>query len=371
VENPIDPSLIRKPARLLLVLQDLKFGGTQRQVLELARRLDPTRFRPEIWLMAAGDDLVPLAREWGIPLTWLSRQRLVGPESLARLFLGLIRAPVDMLLLFTVVPNIWGRILGRLARVPLIVGNCRGGTSPRLQHERRLWPLADHILCNAAAIETVLSNHHRVPRRHLTVIPNGVDTDYFRPSGTGSSVGGPKVLSVARLVPDKDHDTLIRAFALAAARHPEAELWLVGEGPRQQAVERLAQRSLPPGKVRFFLGQTDLRPFLHQADLMALSSIHEALPNVVLEAMAAGLPVAATRVGGLPEAVVHGRTGWLVPPRDVTALGAALDQLLEDAETRTIFGRAGRERVKREFSLEVMVRRHEEVLQRLMGEIRA
>ena len=139
------PSPYFRPARLVFLLQDLKFGGTQRQVLELARRLDPARFRAEVWLLAAGDDLVSLAREWGLPLTWISRQEQVGPEALLNLWRQLRRGAMELLLPFTVMPNIWGRILGQLARVPGIVGNCRGGEAPRRQGERWLWPLADHI----------------------------------------------------------------------------------------------------------------------------------------------------------------------------------------------------------------------------------
>ena len=99
----------------------------------------------------------------------------------------------------TVVPNIWGRVLGRLARVPVIVGNCRGGGAPRRQHERWLWPLAHHLCATAAALKTVLTRRYGVPEARITVIPNGVDTDYFRP-GPGRrrglippwcSVGGP------------------------------------------------------------------------------------------------------------------------------------------------------------------------------------
>src|SRR5512141_1443710 len=103
--NPAAPG---PPARVVFLLQDLKFGGTQRQALELARRLDPSRFRPEIWLLAAGDDLVPQARDGGLPLTWLSRQEQVGPGALLNLWRRLRRGAVDLLLPFTVVPNIWG-----------------------------------------------------------------------------------------------------------------------------------------------------------------------------------------------------------------------------------------------------------------------
>ncbi len=232
-----------RPARLVFLLQDLQFGGTQRQALELARLLDPARFQVEVWLLAAGDDLAPLARDWGLPVVRLSRQERVGPAALARLWRRLKDQPVDLLMPLTVVPNIWGRVLGRLARVPVIVGNCRGGGAPRRQHERWLWPLAHHIICNSAALSRVLTRRYGVPEARLSVIPNGVDTDYFRPAPEAPRPYPAVVLSVARMVPDKDHDTLIRAFALAAPAFPQAQLWLVGEGPLLAAVRQLARRS--------------------------------------------------------------------------------------------------------------------------------
>ena len=349
------------PARIVFLLQDLKFGGTQRQALELARRLDPVRFRPELWLLAAGDDLVPLARQWGLPLSWLSRQAQVGPGGLLNLWRRLRRGGLDLLLPFTVVPNIWGRILGRLARVPAIVGNCRGGGAPKRQHERWLWPLAQHLVCNSAALKRVLTQSCGVPEARLSVIPNGVDVDYFQPAPKAGPY--PAVaLSVARMVPDKDLDTLIRAFAEVAPGFPQAQLWLVGEGPLLVNLQQLAGELLPAGVCRFIPPQADLRPLFRQAGLLALSSRTEALPNVVLEAMAAGLPVAATAVGGVPELVTPARTGWLAPPGDPPALAAALRRLLANPEQCRDFGREGRRRVVRDFSLGAMVSRYQEVL---------
>ena len=356
-----------RPARLVFLLQDLKFGGTQRQTLELARRLDPAQFQVEVWLLAAGDDLAPLARRHGIPVIRLGRQERVGPVALARLGRRLKNQAIDVLMPLTVVPNIWGRVLGRLARVPVIVGNCRGGGAPRRQHERWLWPLAHHLLCNSQALKSVLTERYGVPEVRLTTIPNGVDTDYFQPPAAPDA-GPPRVLSVARMVPDKDHDTLVQAFRLTALAHPEAELWLVGDGPRLAEVRELTGRLLPPGKVRFLAPREDLRPLLHQATLLVLSSKTEALPNVVLEAMAAGLPVVATRVGGVPELVVPGLTGWLVDSGDAPALAAALGRLLGNPEMCRAFGRAGRDRALKDFSLETMTRRYEDLWDRLLAQ---
>ena len=363
----VSPARLDRPARLVFLLQDLKFGGTQRQALELARRLDPAQFRPEIWLLAAGDDLAPLARDWGLPLTRLSRQEQVSPGALLNLWRRLRRGDTDLLLPFTVVPNIWGRILGRLARVSAIVGNCRGGDAPRMQGERWLWPLAHHIICNSAALNRLLARRYGVPEARLSFIPNGVDTDYFQPAPDGGRPYPAVVLSVARMVPDKDPDTLIRAFALTAPAFPQAQLWLVGEGPLLAAVRQLSEKILPPGACRFLPPQADLRPLFRQAGLLALSSRTEALPNVVLEAMAAGLPVAATAVGGVPELVAPARTGWLAAPGDAPGLAAVMSRLLSDPEQCRAFGRAGRERALRDFSLKTMAQRYEGVLDRLLA----
>jgi glycosyltransferase involved in cell wall biosynthesis len=356
-----------RPARLVFLLQDLKFGGTQRQTLELARRLNPVRFQVEIWLLASGADLAPLARRHGSPVIRLGGREQVGPMALARLVRRLQTQPPDILLPLTVVPNIWGRVLGRLARVPLIVGNCRGGGAPRGQHERWLWPLAHHILCNSQVIKSVLTEQCGVPEAHLTTIPNGVDTEFFQPPATPAP-GPPRVLCVARMVPDKDHDTLLAAFALSVQAHPEAELWLVGDGPRLAEVRDLARRLLPPGRVKILLTREDLRPLLQQASLLVLSSRTEALPNVILEAMAAGLPVVATRVGGVPELVQPGRTGWLMPPGDAPKLAAALSQALAAPGLRQARGQAGRDWALKHFSLATMTRRYEAVLDRLLQE---
>jgi glycosyltransferase involved in cell wall biosynthesis len=170
------------------------------------------------------------------------------------------------------------------------------------------------------------------------------------------------------MVPDKDHDTLIRAFALTAPAFPQAQLWLVGEGPLLPAVQRLAAEALPPDSCRFIPPQADLRPLFRQAGLLALSSRTEALPNVVLEAMAAGLPVAATAAGGVPELVTPARTGWLAAPGDAPGLAAALGRLLGSPEKCRALGRAGRERAVRDFSLQTMAGRYEEVLDRLLAQ---
>jgi len=348
-----------EPLRLVLLLQDLCFGGTQRHALELAARLSPRRFRAELWTLMAGDDFLPQAEAYGLTVRRLCDAGSVGPRSLAALWRALRTHRPDLLVPLTVVPNIWGRVLGRLAGVAAVVGNCRGAADPAKQHEWLLWPLADHVLCNAGAVKTRLNRTFRVPEGRIAVIRNGVNTEAFTPAATPPD-GPPVILCLARMDPVKDHATLLAAFDRLAPEHPEAQLWLVGDGPIREEVVLRIESSPFRERIRLFPGDADVRRYYARAAVLVLSSRHEGLPNVVLEAMASGLAVAATDVGGLSEVVRDGITGRLVPPGRPDALARAVGELLGDAALRRRMGQAARELAVAEFSLAAMARRHEE-----------
>jgi len=222
-----------------------------------------------------------------------------------------------------------------------------------------------------------------------------VDTDFFCPDPSGVGPLRKVVLCVARFCEDKDHLTLLNAFARVLSRIPDAELWLVGDGPLQGRVERAAAHitdskakrttahgvdsradhgansgaghGADPGRVKFYPSRPDLRPFYRQASVLVLSSVREGLPNVILEGMASGLPVAATAVGGIPEVVEQGHTGFLSPSGDANALAGSLIRLLSDEETRLAMAASARSVAEKEYSMAAMVARHEELLTRLSG----
>jgi len=191
----------------------------------------------------------------------------------------------------------------------------------------------------------------------IRVVPSGIDLAPFdepadrRAIRERLGVAPDEVLAfqAAALAPHKSQTDLLRAAALARGDAPRLTVWIAGEGPLRGALEE-EQRALGLGTVVRFLGfREDVNDLLRAADLFVVSSYLEGMGTATLDAMAAGLPVVATRVGGIPEIVDDGVTGILVPPRDPGALGAAMVRLAGDAALRARFGVAGRARV-REFS---------------------
>ena len=352
-------------ARIVFLLQDLCIGGTQSQILALAAGLDRTRFTPELWTLSGPTELDALARERGLPVSHLGGKAFPGLDSFAALWRKLGQEKPELLFLCTALPNIWGRIVGRLRQLPLVLGSCRGGGAPARQHERWLWRLTRHIVCNTAALVEAMVGLG-VPREHMSFIANGVDTQRFQPGELVFSRREPAVLCVARLAEDKDHDCLLDAFAKLLGRMPEARLRLVGEGPLEEQVRaRMAQAPLA-GRVELLPAATDVALCCRTARVFALSSRREGMPNALLEAMAGGLPIVATRVGGIPF-LLRKENGLLVQSGDSDSLAEGLLRFLRDPDLAQGMGRAGRERVERNFSLSAMIAAHEELFLRLSG----
>lgn len=354
------------PLSIAFVMEDLCFGGTQRQLLELARRLDRKRFSPTMITLTGATDMDALTHEAGIPLIHLGTGRRVPPLFFLALRRELARLRPDIVLPGTALPNIWCRIWGKLLGLPCVVGTVRGGGGPRRQHERWLWRLTQTMICNSLALREVLQKLG-VPASRLHYIPNGVDTERFAPSDLPLTARPPEILCVARLAGDKDHETLFRALALVRERHPDAVLRLVGDGPREAELKAMAAASPARDGILFTPGTADVRPWYDGARIFALSSVREGQPNVILEAMACGLPVCATQVGGIPHLLDNGDCGLLSPAGDAGALAANLLRLLDSPSLGDELGRRGRQRVEKSFSFAAMVAAHETLFEKCAG----
>ncbi len=352
------------PIDVVFLLQDLAFGGTQRQTLELARRMDKKKFTVTLWTLSGPTDLEPIAEKYGLKVNNLGITPYPGMLFPFTLLWQLMKDCPDVLVPCTALPNIWGRIIGWLRRVPVIVGTCRGGGAPVRQHEKYLWRLVSHMVCNSMQLHETMRNMG-MPSARVTYIPNGVDTDFFEPGPDPVSSRKPIILCVARLVRDKDHVTLMRAFGRVLERVPNAELYLVGDGPQEFILRQFVEGPPFKGRVRFIQASTDVRLFYQQAKVFVLASIREGQPNAILEAMSSGLPVVATDVGGVPGLVYDGLTGVLVPASNAITLGDQITRLLMDPNLCDLMGRNGRATVIEKFAFGNMVNSHEKLFDRL------
>jgi len=267
----------------------------------------------------------------------------------------------------------WGSVdaivAAKFAGVPAVIYGEHGrefddpeGRNRRRNLVRRLLtPCVDRFATVSADLARWLADVVGVPRRKLVVIPNGVDVERFsidrRQEGRralGRNDDAPVVGTVGRLDAVKDHETLLAAFADVASRSETARLVVIGDGPLRSTLKARARSLRLEGRVDFLGERRDVPILMKGLDVFVLPSLAEGASNTVLEAMATGLPVIATAVGGNPELVEDGVTGMLVPVRDGTALAKAALAYLWDPELRAAHGRAGRRRAVARFGLDRM-----------------
>ena len=273
-------------------------------------------------------------------------------------------------------------LAARLARVPVVVHGEHGrdisdpdGLHALRNRVRRLsTPLISRFVTVSDDLRRWLVERVRIPASKIVHIYNGVDTTRFSPgpgervrARLGLSVDQPVIGTVARLDPVKDQPGLLRAFALAVRQEPEAVLLIVGDGPCRPALEALAGSLGVRRSVQFLGERSDVPDLLRAMDVFVLPSIAEGISNTVLEAMATGLPVVATRVGGNPELVEDGTTGMLVPKEDPRALATALGAYLDDPALRNLHGKSSRERAVAVFDLQRMRRTYVDLYVGLAG----
>jgi len=349
-------------------------------VAHLATRLDPARFEVHVASLQKEGPLYGEMASCGLPLNSYPIRGFLRPGTLRqqlRFAAYLKRETIDIVHAYGFYPIVFAVPIARLAGTRVVIASIRDSGDPWTRSQRLVQMCASRmahcVLVNATAVRARLRAGGHA-RRAIAVIRNGVDVDLFAPrppdeslrSSLGLPPRAPLVVAVSRLNPMKGIDDYLKAVALLADRFAQARFVIVGDGASRRELEEQARRLGIGERVVFTGTRLDVAAILSQATVSVAPSLSEGLSNVVLESMAAGAPVVATRVGGTPEILEDGVTGLLVPPCDAPALAGAIGRLLGDAALARRLGEAARSRALQRFSMQHMVRETEGLYRALL-----
>jgi sugar transferase (PEP-CTERM/EpsH1 system associated) len=367
--SPDEPSPL--PLRIAHVVDVLALAGMEYGVVKLVNRLDPARFRSVIVCMRHQRDDVKSLLSREVPVHEMRKEpgrnwRVIG--RLAALF----RAErIDIVHSHNWSTFLYAVCAARLAGVPRVVHG-EHGKDDTMRHPKRLFGSrilakgVDRVCAVSRDLAEEVARDWGVPRDRVRWIPNGVDLEAFGGDDRSEALRGELGLSPADLVvmntggfrTIKDHGTLLRAFAAVHGAEPRARLVLIGQGSAENPRGGLDQTAEALGiaaSVRFAGVRTDIPRLLRTCDVYVNSSRYEGMSNTILEAMAAGRPVVATAVGGNPDLVGDGVTGYLVPAGDSEAMARRIRELLGDEPLRKRLGAAGRARMEAVHSMPGMI----------------
>jgi len=330
-------------------------GGAERQLVYILKTLREHGTKLRLLCLTRGEFWERPIRELGIPVIWVG-QSASRAARLARIVKELREERPEIVQSQHFYTNLYATVAGQLLRIREIGAMRNDGLSEVRSHNAllgRLSLLGPRIMAanSQAAIRNAVALG--VASRRVCLLPNVVDPDHFKPIRPRSA-GLLQIVTIGRLVDQKRMDRFLSVVARVKEQFDgEVKGVIVGDGPERVRLERQAiQLGLVPEVVEFRGSVSDTAPLYRQADIFVLTSDWEGMPNVILEAMASGLPVVATGVGGVPEIVRHGETGFLVDPGDEGGMVDAILTLIKDRDLRLQFGRAGREFVLAHHSLD-------------------
>jgi len=340
--------------RIAFITGTLGLGGLETNLGYMVQALRAAGARFDILSMTRGEYWECRFRENGIPCHWVGNSQLVAPQ-LMRMLQQLHRHPVDIVHAQNFWVNPYALATARILGIREI-GTMRSQLAADLRNlpswtSRYMLPRLRLISVNSRATIREATNFG-VPPAHLTYFPNAVDTGRFVPPRVRSS-SPMVVLTVGRLVASKRHDRFLRVLArVATLTRTPFRAMIVGSGSQKMELVALATRlGLYPGTVDFVPANPDVLSFYQQAHIFVLTSDFEGTPNAMLEALACGLPVVATKVGDVTECIKDSEEGYVVEADQEELAAQRLCELMEKPELRRSMGSRGRERVVQQFGL--------------------
>jgi glycosyltransferase involved in cell wall biosynthesis len=325
--------------KIVQLLPSLDLGGMERLAVDLARQQKVEGHTPSIYCTSHPGQLAPEAEAAHVPVHSFGKTTRFSLRLIRDLASRLRVDRPDVLHAHNALVLHYGIAAARLAQVPVVVNTRHGGNMNWDPHCERIWRQCvrwtDAVVFISEGVREYYVTRDRLSRRNTSVIYNGIDVGKFsgRPAHPASSLPRFRVGSVGRLVPAKDHVTLIRSFARVTAVMPEAELHILGDGPCRAAISQTAESLGIANRVFLHGVSYDVAGFLSTLDLFVLSSIDEGLPISLMEAMAAGLPVVSTRLPGLTELAPESLVAGYCPPGQPESLA---EHILRAANRRDL-----------------------------------
>lgn len=356
----------RRTLRVCHVSLTLKTGGLERLLADIARHHNPEECCPEFVALREVGRFADEIQGQGCRVHVLKTAGRLGQiRQMVRLFRA---GQFDVIHTHNTYPHIYASIAARLAGIPVVVNTRHGQRAGHGWKSRTQFRWASHLVDRIVAVSDdaarLCVEVDRVNSEKVIRIWNGIDVDDFQFAGPKPF---PTAISVARLSPEKDFPTLLRAVAIAIQKVPELLLKLVGDGSERPRLEQLVRELGIEKHVEFLGERKDVPTLLTQAGFFVTSSVTEGISLTLLEAMAVGLPVIATAVGGNVEIVDAPRTGRLVPASDPNRLAESIVDLCRHSSKWPEIGLAGRARVAELFDVRRMVADYESLYRALLS----
>jgi sugar transferase (PEP-CTERM/EpsH1 system associated) len=359
-----------QPIRVVHLVRALDVGGLEQVVLDLVANRSSAIDASVLCLENRGE-IAERFESIGVRVSALELRGATMTRRIWKLARALRTLRPEVVHTHNSGPHVNGAIASKLARVPVLVHTKHGRNY--VNDRKKLWQnrLASHLSSKVVAVShdaaAVARELEQVPEQRIEVIHNGIDYEQFSinpmPFGQAKQY---RAVHVARLNRVKDQATLLRAVRIVVDHLPGFELDVIGDGPAREEVAALRAELGLQKQVHLHGARNDVANWLQKSDLFLLSSVSEGICLTLLEAMAAGLPIVATDVGGNREIVEEGKTGSLVPPQDPQAMAAAIVEMCRNVDSAREMGRRGRERVESRFAVKSMVARYETLYRELL-----
>ena len=351
---------------ILYVTLSLDIGGLEILLLEFLKALNRVKFNPSVCVLQEKGELITEIRRLGIPVYVISKKPGIDYTLPFKLLKLIKDKNIHIVHTHNSTPWLYaGLAVKMLKRVHLVHtkhSNLDARRKRLLKAESYLAKRTDYIIADAQDVFQFMMNKQAIPASKIKVIFNGIDIKKFASLKRAENKEGKKTIGIiGRLVPVKDHITLLSAFKIVSQKLNAVELFIIGDGQLKENLIKYCQENGLNEKVKFLGARRDIPELMQQIDSLVLTSLNEGLSITLLEAMAAGLPVIATNVGGNPEIVKDNETGFLVPPKNPKLLAEKIITLLSDQKLANGMAEKGRKRAKEYFSIEKMVRSYEQL----------